>query len=256
MKLTETSRTRAGFHKAGRHFSRSRRPFSIGPLRDPYNRANVTFGVLLVTCGSGYFLSADAIEEKRHGRSARLRRTHDLLRNRYGSSPTIIGEVDEEFVNGERSSETRLPQVFSHGFPSPFTSAFVGNNLVLSLRNVDEGRWWTLIAHTFEHGSWTHLFANFTGIWSMRQYVAIYGIRPFAALWIGGGLAGGLTGLWAEGQKPQVKRGHRDGWMMGASASVLALVTTCSFLNPKSRVMIGLVSLSKRNMLSHSREIC
>ncbi|KAI9744882.1 MAG: hypothetical protein M1818_001807 [Claussenomyces sp. TS43310] len=76
-------------------------------------------------------------------------------------------------------------------------------NLVVSRENVREGRWWTLITHTFTHLEWWHLGVNMMSLWSLgRPLVAFFGAPTFVVTW----LVTGAGGAAVSAYMPEIKR--------------------------------------------------
>ncbi|MCJ1248164.1 hypothetical protein MMC30_005381 [Trapelia coarctata] len=107
----------------------------------------------------------------------------------------------------------------------------IHEHLVLSARNVREGRWWTLLTHTFTHFTLTHMAFNMLGLWTFgRPMVMLFGVRNFLALWVGAGITGGAASLMVESANNAadgkgILGGKREGETsyIGASGSVLGI---------------------------------
>lgn len=130
-------------------------------------------------------------------------------------------------------------------------------DFVLSKRNIKEGRWWTMITHTFNHENLSHLFGNMFTVYFFGSNIAMaYGPVTFAALWIGAGVAGAIASLASEPKAEKgrgryvvekgklVERGLVEKGYLGASGSALGLLTAWAFTSPQSRIIFfPLVSL-------------
>jgi membrane associated rhomboid family serine protease len=118
---------------------------------------------------------------------------------------------------------------------------FLEQNFVSSRRNVDEGRWWTLITSTFTHFSLPHLGVNMYTLWSFgRPIVLFYGVPTYVLLWLGAGVGGNAFQIyWSDIVKQAVNRKiikkpfgiQEDRGGVGASASILGMigVISCAF---------------------------
>ena len=63
---------------------------------------------------------------------------------------------------------------------------WIEQNLINSTENVRQGRWWVMLGCSFAHGNLIHLGINMFALWSVgKGFVAIFGFRRFAALWVG-----------------------------------------------------------------------
>ena len=113
---------------------------------------------------------------------------------------------------------------------------FVLRNLVGSVQNLQQGRYWTLLTYTFTHFGVGHLALNMVGLWSFgRLIVRLYGVPSFVALWIGSGVSGALATLIARcDQQGQQAR------LIGASGSVLGMSAafSCQFPRAKSYFLL------------------
>lgn len=110
---------------------------------------------------------------------------------------------------------------------------FVRDNLVLSLRNIREGRWWTLITYSFTHLATMHLFFNSIALLSSGPHiVTAFGPSVFAIAWVGSALSCAGAGLWWD------SRLGRESDHVGASGVVFGFLTTIAFLSPRSQVQV------------------
>jgi membrane associated rhomboid family serine protease len=125
----------------------------------------------------------------------------------------------------------------------------VHEHLVLSARNVREGRSWTILTHTFTHLTLTHLAFNMLGLWMFgKPVIMLYGVRRFLALWVGAGITGGVTSLMVEkGNNAAAGKGTLGQWgrkhegesrYVGASSSVFGIGAAFAAAFPKGTMMI------------------
>lgn len=76
-------------------------------------------------------------------------------------------------------------------------------NFVLSQRNINEGRYWTLITSAFSHNSITHIAFNMLALWSFAPgIVAFYGLPTFGIVYFGSAVAGSMAQLWWWDRSP------------------------------------------------------
>jgi membrane associated rhomboid family serine protease len=133
-------------------------------------------------------------------------------------------------------------------------------NFVLSRQNVDEGRWWTLITHTFTHFSPLHLAANMMTLWYIgRPIVLFYGAPTYALVWLSAGVgSGALSIYWSDIINQAVKRKiiQKPFWVqpyrpdgavgaVGASGSILGMIGVEACVFPGQRLWpLGFVAFS------------
>jgi membrane associated rhomboid family serine protease len=111
---------------------------------------------------------------------------------------------------------------------------WLNDNFTCSMRNFREGRYWTLLTHTLMHGSLGHLAFNMFGLYSFGPLVVLrYGVPAYFALWVGAGLTGAVCELYFTKETPGVER-----FCVGASGSILGIVTANAFAAPKSVMMV------------------
>ncbi|EPQ59549.1 rhomboid-domain-containing protein [Gloeophyllum trabeum ATCC 11539] len=107
-------------------------------------------------------------------------------------------------------------------------------NFLVSMRNVREGRWWTLLTCCFSHQEMMHFLVNaFTYGFMAPGVIAILGNASFLTLYLGGGiLSSGLSLLWSE----QVKK--RDTSSQGASGAIYAVISFFACVAPRAELLI------------------
>jgi membrane associated rhomboid family serine protease len=123
-------------------------------------------------------------------------------------------------------------------------SKILQQNFLLSVQNLKEGRFWTLVTSAFSHISPGHLFFNMLAFHQLGQ-VLVYttglkAVRHFGILILGSALAGSTAFLSHEGAMgPHVQRVG-----LGFSAVVSGVVTAAACLMPHQRVlMFGVIPL-------------
>jgi len=117
-------------------------------------------------------------------------------------------------------------------------------HMVMSLQNIREGRYYTILTSTFAHSSVSHLLFNMMALWSFGPpIVGIYGVPTFAMLWVGAGLTGGVAQLyfWSKNSPYDGYRG------VGASGSILGILGALTCLMPHSRVTLIVFPMSLLN---------
>ncbi|KAL3422589.1 DnaJ domain-containing protein [Phlyctema vagabunda] len=115
------------------------------------------------------------------------------------------------------------------------------DHLTCSLRNVREGRYYVLLTSSFMHHELWHLAGNMLGLWSIGKNVAfIGGIPNFLILYTGGAITCGLASVYGKA----LTEGHSvDRDSIGASGSVLSLVTAMACIMPRARVSMFFIRL-------------
>lgn len=132
-------------------------------------------------------------------------------------------------------------------FKTPILYGFI--NLIFQIpSNLDEFifRPWTAITYAFTHKDFFHILFNMLWLYSFgRLFVDFLGDRRFINLYVLGGIAGALLYLISYNTIPSlIERGH--GVMIGASASVSAIVVGMATLSPNFKFnlfLIGQISI-------------
>jgi len=123
--------------------------------------------------------------------------------------------------NGSKKARQSLADFEKHG--------------VLSLQNLKEGRYYTLLTHTFVHYQPMHLLANMVTLWSFGPPIVMtYGVPAFVALWVGAGVVGAATQsyFWLT-HTP-----YATASAVGASGSVLGILGALTLAMPNWRILI------------------
>ncbi len=106
---------------------------------------------------------------------------------------------------------------------------FIGlpSNLILLLR-----RFWTPITYMFVHEDFLHILFNMLWLfWFGKIFMQYFTSRTLGSLYVLGGLAGALLYVIAFNTIPYYLFLGR-GWMIGASAAVMAIVMGAAFYKP------------------------
>ena len=106
-------------------------------------------------------------------------------------------------------------------------------NMIFSLDNINEGRYWVYLTSTFTHISGLHLVLNMMSFWSLGPlFLAQFGTPMLAILWIGSGVFGAAAQerLW---RRANVSQNHAA---VGASGSILGIFTALACVFPRTRV--------------------
>jgi len=112
-------------------------------------------------------------------------------------------------------------------------------DMVLSWRNIQEGRYYTILTSTFMHKEPWHLIINMMMLWSFgRTIVMIFGMRKFGMLWVGSALAGGGSQLYYQ------RNAHRDQGAVGSSGSLCGLAATLACAAPFMKVRFIIIPMS------------
>ena len=120
--------------------------------------------------------------------------------------------------------------------------AYLGTSLqsygALSDRVWRSGWVWQLVTFQFLHGSFTHLFFNGLGLWMFgRPIEAAFGGRQMLALWLAGGLVGGILQLGVSAAFPQ----GFSPVVVGASAGLMTFLAIFCRLEPDARILLALI---------------
>ncbi|MBQ8443049.1 MAG: rhomboid family intramembrane serine protease, partial [Bacteroides sp.] len=106
---------------------------------------------------------------------------------------------------------------------------------------------WSLVTYMFLHAGVLHLLFNMLWLyWFGQLFLSLYSARHFRGLYILGGLCGGLLYMLAYNVFPYFSNYLYGSFLLGASASVLAVVVATAVRSPEYRVnfmFIGAVRL-------------
>ena len=106
---------------------------------------------------------------------------------------------------------------------------------------------WSLVTYMFLHAGALHLLFNMLWLyWFGQLFLSLYSARHFRGLYILGGLCGGLLYMLAYNVFPYFSNYLYGSFLLGASASVLAIVVATAVRSPEYRVnfmFVGAVRL-------------
>mgnify|MGYP006050103319 FL=1 len=106
---------------------------------------------------------------------------------------------------------------------------------------------WSLLTYMFLHANALHLLFNMLWLyWFGQLFLAFFSARHFRGLYLLGGLCGGLLYMLAYNVFPYFSPYIHGSYLLGASASVLAIVVATAVREPEYRVnfmFIGAVRL-------------
>ena len=107
---------------------------------------------------------------------------------------------------------------------------------------------WTLLTYMFLHEQFTHILWNMIALYVFgRIFIDFYSLRHFVGTYIMGGLFGGIAFVLSYNLFPYFAPYVGSSYLIGASASVLAIVVASAVRNPDYRInllLIGRVKLS------------
>ena len=107
---------------------------------------------------------------------------------------------------------------------------------------------WTLFTYMFMHADLMHILWNMLALYVFgRIFLDSFSTRHFVGTYILGGVMGALFFVVAYNVFPYFSNAVDGTWLVGASASVLAIVVAAAVRNPESRVnllLFGSVKLS------------
>jgi membrane associated rhomboid family serine protease len=96
---------------------------------------------------------------------------------------------------------------------------------------------WSLFTYMFLHADAFHLLFNMLWLyWFGQLFLSIFSARHLRGLYILGGLCGGLLYMLAFNVFPYFQNHIYGSWLLGASASVLAVVVATAVREPEYRV--------------------
>jgi membrane associated rhomboid family serine protease len=122
---------------------------------------------------------------------------------------------------------------------------------ILSLP-ADLGQWlfmpWTIVTYMFTHTGFWHILFNLLWLyWFGELFLRFFGPRSLGGLYFLGGIAGGLLFLVAYNIFPYFNTVLISSYLVGASASIMAIVFAVSFYKPNYE--IGLLFIGKVKIL-------
>lgn len=101
---------------------------------------------------------------------------------------------------------------------------------------------WSIFTYMFLHADLIHLFFNMICLYSFGQlFLLFFNANYFKGVYLWGGFLGGLFYLLAYNMVPAFQSISQDVPMVGASASILALITAAAYANPNYKVNLFLL---------------
>jgi membrane associated rhomboid family serine protease len=101
------------------------------------------------------------------------------------------------------------------------------------------GRPWTLVSYMFLHTEFWHILFNMLWLyWFGRIFMEYLNSRQLLFTYLAGGLTGGLLFVFAYNVFPVFHPSLEASVALGASASVMAIVTTISFFVPNYTIQL------------------
>lgn len=101
---------------------------------------------------------------------------------------------------------------------------------------------WTLFTYMFVHGQVMHILWNMLALYGFgRIFLSFFSMRQFVGTYILGGILGGIFFMLAFNIFPYFEGAVDGAYLVGASASVLAVVTASATRNPAYRVNLFLL---------------
>lgn len=119
-------------------------------------------------------------------------------------------------------------------FRSAYILTFYRDHLALPAA-LDTLAWhpWTLITYMFLHGGFWHILWNMLVLfWFGRLLEEYVGRKKIVTLYFLGGIVGGLLYIAAYNIFPYLRDFLSDAYMVGASASIMAILVACATLLP------------------------
>ena len=111
--------------------------------------------------------------------------------------------------------------------PLPFLAVPSQLNMILI-------RFWTLLTYMFVHVGFMHILFNMLWLyWFGKIFLSYFNDRTLGSLYVIGGLAGALLYILAFNTIPYYIYESGHGIMIGASASVMAIVMAAAFYRPE-----------------------
>ncbi|KII95773.1 hypothetical protein PLICRDRAFT_34716 [Plicaturopsis crispa FD-325 SS-3] len=118
----------------------------------------------------------------------------------------------------------------------PALLRFLRNNFMCSMRNLKEGRIWTLLTSAFSHYKFDHILFNGFTFWFMALPVLeMLGNKQFLILYLGGSIA---SSLFSQGVKLfSTNEMRKDAHSHGASGAIYAVMALLACVSPTSKFL-------------------
>lgn len=128
---------------------------------------------------------------------------------------------------------------------------YMHDNYTISCRNMEQGRWWTLLTSSFSHNSPMHLLFNMILINQAAKLGTVIGLGPLrlGTLAVGSALSGSIGCLYSNNR--QIKNGEPELPVLGASSIVQGLLVATMLAAPRLPVNLFFIpiDLSYRNVV-------
>ncbi len=101
---------------------------------------------------------------------------------------------------------------------------------------------WSLLSYMFMHAGLMHLLFNMLWLyWFGSLFLTVFSSKHLRGVYILGGICGGLLYMAAYNIFPYFRPMTEQSFMVGASASVLAIVTATAYRNPNHTISLLLL---------------
>ena len=105
---------------------------------------------------------------------------------------------------------------------------------------------WTIVTYMFLHVDLLHILLNMLWLyWFGRIFLLYFNVRQFGGLYVSGGIFGAIFFLLAYNAFPYFVNVVGPGFLMGASASVMAIVFAVSFYQKNHEINLLLIGRVK-----------
>ena len=105
---------------------------------------------------------------------------------------------------------------------------------------------WTLITYMFTHTGFWHILFNLLWLyWFGKLFLSFFGHRSLGSLYFLGGIAGGLLFILAYNLFPYFRESIHSSYLIGSSASIMAIVFAVSFYKPDYEIGLMLIGRIK-----------
>ncbi|CAF9921275.1 MAG: hypothetical protein GOMPHAMPRED_002277 [Gomphillus americanus] len=208
----------------------------------------VVIGGILGVCGGVYFLNKATLHQRqRHLREGTTETTRTEKLRQVSTRGYHLGNGQYVTPQSSQGSQplTGLPAFLEN----VWTPKFVQENLVLNRKNIQEGRWYTLITSGLNHYRPGHLIMNMLGFWSMGiPLIGSIGAPAFLTIWVASGITGGVASIIrinhrlnsalsqpATSQERYEVARLANTSFVGASGSIFGVFAAYAILYPNSR---------------------
>jgi membrane associated rhomboid family serine protease len=113
------------------------------------------------------------------------------------------------------------------------------DHFIHSLRNIKEGRYYTIVTSAFMHANLGHLGLNMLALWGFgRLAVSMFGVPSFLVLYFGSIIAGGMAQNFYWERKKQWSAGG-----VGASGGVSGVFAAAACALPHGRMSLLIIPM-------------